>query len=115
VTTGATTVKTAGTIEAIAGRTAATAGSTSAVRPGIADAFRSVGVRGPFCSSAMWSPNIADPSRHWRVCAANVIDQGGKNVPAQPTNFSTNCVRPSRGSGLRMLLSRIAWQLSHLI
>jgi hypothetical protein len=44
----------------------------------------------------MWSPNIADLSEQNRVCAADVIDQRGKNVPTQPMNFSANCVRASR-------------------
>jgi len=35
-------------------------------------------VHGSFCSSAMWSPNIADLSENHRVYAVDVIDQGAK-------------------------------------
>jgi hypothetical protein len=45
--------------------------------------------------SAMWCPNITDLSERYRVFAADVIDQGGTNVPTQPMNFSS-CVRSSR-------------------
>jgi hypothetical protein len=44
----------------------------------------------------MWSPNIADLSEHYRVYAADIIDQGGKNLPTQPMNLLARCVRSSR-------------------
>jgi hypothetical protein len=100
VTTAVTTEATAVTIETTAGRTAATAGSTSAVRRRVADAFQVGRCEGaPFCSSAMWCPNITDLSERYRVCAADVIDQGGKHVPTQPTNFPANRVRSSQCCG----------------
>jgi hypothetical protein len=81
VTTEATTVKIAVTTEATAARTAATAGSTSAVRRRVADAFRSVGVRGARSAARPCGRRtIADLSEHDRVRAVDVIDQGGRNV-----------------------------------
>lgn len=48
-------------------------------------------VHASFLSSTMWAPNIADLSEHHRVYAADVIDQGGKSVPAQPMKNRQGC------------------------
>jgi hypothetical protein len=49
------------------------------------------------------------------VWPADVIDQGGKNVPTKPANFSADlCAFGSVAAGHKRLRSRIAAQLSHL-
>lgn len=48
-------------------------------------------VHASFCSSTMWAPNIADLSEHHRVYAVDVIDQGGKSVPAQLMKNRLGC------------------------
>jgi len=59
-------------------------GATHVVVCGPEDAPPLVLLHGYMATSTMWSPNIADFSRDYRVYAVDVMGQPGKSVPGEP-------------------------------
>jgi pimeloyl-ACP methyl ester carboxylesterase len=60
-------------------------GCTHLVASGPQDAPALVLLHGYLASLTMWSANVADLSRDYRVYAIDVIGQPGKSIPAQPS------------------------------
>jgi pimeloyl-ACP methyl ester carboxylesterase len=59
-------------------------GCTHLVASGPQDAPVLVLLHGYFASLTMWSPNIADLSRHYRVYAVDVMGQPSRSIPGEP-------------------------------
>lgn len=59
-------------------------GTTHVVVSGSKDAPPLVLLHGYWATSTMWSPNIADFSKAYRVYAIDVMGQPGKSIPAEP-------------------------------
>ena len=59
-------------------------GTTHVVASGPKDAQPLVLLHGYMATSTMWSPNIADFSRDYRVYAIDVMGQPGKSIPGEP-------------------------------
>jgi pimeloyl-ACP methyl ester carboxylesterase len=50
---------------------------------GSQDAFPAILLHGGYASSAMWFPNVADPSSRFRVLALDTMGEPGKSIPSQ--------------------------------
>ena len=59
-------------------------GTTHVVASGPKDAPPLVLLHGYDATSAMWSPNIADFSKHYRVYAVDIMGQPSKSLPSEP-------------------------------
>jgi pimeloyl-ACP methyl ester carboxylesterase len=59
-------------------------GSTYVIASGPKDAPPFVLLHGYMATSTMWTPNVADFSRHYRVYAIDVMGQPGRSIPADP-------------------------------
>jgi len=59
-------------------------GTTHVVAAGPTAAMRAPSMHGYMSTSAMWAPNIADFSRHYRVYAIDVMGQPSKSRPDEP-------------------------------
>jgi len=59
-------------------------GHTHLAASGLPDAPALVLLHGFFFSLTMWSRNVADLSKHYRVYAVDVVGQPGKSIPDQP-------------------------------
>ena len=59
-------------------------GTTHVIVSGPTDAPPLVLLHGYMATSIMWSPNMADFSKRYRVCAIDTMGQPGKSVPAEP-------------------------------
>ena len=59
-------------------------GMTHVVASGPKDARPLVLLHGYMATSTMWSPNIADFSKDYRVYAVDVMGQPGKSIPREP-------------------------------
>jgi len=67
-------------------------GRTHLVVSGPPDASPLVLLHGDYLSLAMWSPNVADLSRNYRVYAVDVIGQPGRSVPDRHMKNRDDCV-----------------------
>lgn len=67
-------------------------GTTHVVTSGPKDAPPLVLLHGYNATAAMWSPNIADFSRDYRVYAVDVMGQPGKSIPAEPVRNAADYV-----------------------
>jgi len=67
-------------------------GTTHVVASGPKDAPPLVLLHGNDATSAMWSPNIGDFSKDYRVYAVDVMGQPGKSIPSEPVRNAADYV-----------------------
>src|SRR5215475_11119883 len=67
-------------------------GSTHVVVSGPVDAPPLVLLHGYMATLLMWSPNIADFSKDYRVYAIDIIGQPGKSIPDEPVRNTKDYV-----------------------
>jgi len=82
-------------------------GTTHVVISGPQDAPPLVLLHGYDATSAMWSPNIADFSTHYRVYAVDVMGQPGRSLPCEPIRNAADYAAWLTGVLDRLHLDRV--------